>query len=125
MPGLLASDPHMVCSHENPRRLNFIERAEILGISIERAIFLAACALNDDGKAKDGFSSRRGLTIPYDDRVQLAEASRLGIGLADTAEMMGMTQEQVLSYGIPFKNKSTLPRPPGPGGIYNLLPTYR
>ncbi|CAB4185024.1 hypothetical protein UFOVP1118_15 [uncultured Caudovirales phage] len=115
----------MVCSNENPRRFNFIERAEILGISIDRAMFLSACALNDDGKAKDGISSRRGLTIKYDDRVQLAEASRLGIGLADTAEMMGMTQEQVLSYGIPFKKKSTLPRPPGPGGIYNLLPTYR
>jgi hypothetical protein len=101
----------MVCFADAHRKVDFIGRALILNIPFERALFLASCPhTTPSGRVE----------IPYDESVLINEAFRLGIGFEDTAEMMGMTYEQLASYGIPFEKQSRLPKPPGFGG-YNLL----
>lgn len=81
----------------------FIAHAVEHGIGYERARFLAACShiqLAKNEENKDAY-------IPYDDAVLIREAFRLGIGLKDTAEMMGMTEQQVMSFGLNFPMKSS------------------
>jgi hypothetical protein len=41
--------------------------------------------------------------------------------LKDTAEMMEMTKEEILAYGLPFPARSAYSLPPGPSKIYNLF----
>lgn len=112
----------MVCDNSGRKPLDLKERCEILGISVARAHFLIACAKNDTTYSRSGPCIDRGQSIPYDPGVQIREAFRLGIGLADTARMMEMTKEQVEAYGLPFKSKSSFDPPAGPGGLYNLFP---
>jgi hypothetical protein len=109
----------MVCDNSGKRPLDLKERCEILGISMARAMFLISCARHDAGFGKNG--TDRGQTIPYDPAVQVKEAFRLGLGLKDTAEMMGMTTEEILAYGLPFPARSAYPLPPGPSKTYNLF----
>lgn len=113
----------MVCFNETRRRLEFVERAQLLGISLPRAIFLASCA--HVPRAKE-----RGLpatSIPYDPDVQLAEAARLGLSARDTAEMMDMTLADVLASGHPFPPRSTVRRPPGQSSfcLFQPEPHYK
>lgn len=112
----------MVCDNSGKKPLDLKERCEILGLSLARANFLIACAKDDTTYSRSGPYVDRGQSIPYDPGVQVREAFRLGIGLADTARMMEMTQEQVMSYGLPFRARSAFPPPPGPSKIYNLFP---
>jgi hypothetical protein len=101
----------MVC--DNSRRpgtpLNIKERAAILGLSYERALFLSRCAhsTNLNRKGDDQI-----VVIPYDVRVQLDEALRLGLGLDDVAEMMRdeITKDQILALGYKFPTKSRHPK---------------
>lgn len=99
----------MVCSNESRRPLTFEERAAFLGLSLPRARFLAACSHYEGNK----LAENRTDPIPYDPAVQIAEAYRIGLGLIDTAEMMGMTQAEVMSYGHLFPKLSAYPKPPG------------
>ena len=71
--------------------LTFEERAELLGLSLPRARFLAA------------------------------EAHRIGLGLKDTADMMGMTRNEVIAFGLFFPTRSAYGKPPGLC-TYNLFP---
>lgn len=110
----------MVNQGEGGRRpLTLRERAAVLGLTYDRALFLSKCAHIDETH-NNAASYDRGNSIPYSDEVALREAARLGIGLRDTADMMNMTPEQVASFGIPFAEKSAMPRPLR-GGLYNLL----
>lgn len=93
--------------------MDFVRRALILKIPFARAEFLASCS------HESNLPSDR---IPYDQTVLLLEAFRMGIGLKDTAKMMGMKREELAAYGIPFPRRSKIPKPPG-FGSYNLLPT--
>jgi hypothetical protein len=111
----------MVCQNLDGIPLTLEERCLLFKISMPRAKFLLACAHDDTGKAKDGFSSDRGQSIPYDERVLLREAFRLGMGFADTARMMQMTETQLATYGIPFPAKTSFPKPPGKFSDYNLF----
>ena len=101
----------MVCFTDASRRIDFIGRALLLKIPFERALFLASCS---------HYNNRGRCDIPYSDLPLIKEAYRLGIGFEDTAKMMGMTNEELAAYNIPFPEKSRLPKPPGFGG-YNLL----
>lgn len=92
-------------------------RAAILGVSIERARFLVRCAHSRNLLKK---KSEHIVVIPYDPRVQLDEALRLGIGLNDTAEMMGMTPAEIMAMGYSFPAKSSIPRVGG-RGPYSLF----
>ena len=98
------------------RRLNFIERALLLRISFPRAEFLAACSHHEVSKNEENRSN----VIPYDPAVQIREAHRLGLGLKDTADMMGMTIAEVAAHGLPFPAKTPFPRPPN-ATRYNLF----
>ena len=109
----MAFDAAMVSLKESFRLLDLEERAEYLGISIERARFLATCSHNDDGAGNSRHQCYRDETIPYSDLPLLQEAHRLGIGLKDTAEMFGWTVEKVASYGIPFREHSLIKRSSG------------
>ena len=102
----------MVCSFENRKRLNLFQRASILGVEWERAKFLASCPHYDPENPEQ--------SIPHNQMNQLLEAIRMGIGLRDTALMMGIKQTELKALGLPFKLKSTMPRPSGKGG-YNLM----
>jgi len=102
----------MVCSFENRKRLNLSQRASILGVEWERAKFLASCYHRDPENPEQ--------SIPHNPMNQLLEAIRMGIGLRDTALMMGMKQSELRAMGLPFKRKSTMQRPSGKGG-YNLM----
>lgn len=111
----------MVCFLREIEKKDFEERRRILGLSRERADFLAACSHNDDGTGNPIHFIRQDKIIPYSDLPLLKEAHRLGIGLKDTADMFGWTVEKVQSFGIPFADKSTAPRTTGTRP-YNLLP---
>ena len=99
------------------KALTFEERAALLGLSLPRARFLAACSHVEGNKD----AANRTDPIPYDPRVQIAEAHRLGLGLADTAEMMGMTKNEVIAFGLFFPARSAYNKPPGLS-TYNLFP---
>jgi hypothetical protein len=92
-------------------------RAEILGVSIERARFLVRCAHSRNLLKK---KSEHIVVIPYDPRVQLDEALRLGIGLKDTAKMMKMAPKEITAMGYDFPAKSSIPRVGG-RGPYSLF----
>jgi hypothetical protein len=102
----------MVCSFENLKRLNLKQRSFLLGVEWERAKFLASCSHTDVENPQQ--------SIPHEPLNQLKEAIRMGIGLRDTALMMGMKQTELKALGLPFKTKSTMPKPSGRGG-YNLM----
>jgi hypothetical protein len=102
----------MVCSLENRKRLNLSQRASILSVEWERAKFLATCPHHDPENPEQ--------SIQHNPMNQLLEAIRMGIGLRDTALMMRMKQSELKAMGLPFKWKSTMPRPSGKGG-YNLM----
>ena len=121
MPGKLEFDPEMVCRNFDDIPLTLEERCNIFKISMPRAKFLLACAHDDTGNAKDGFSSDRGQSIPYDEKVLLREAFRIGLGFKDVSEMMEMTHEQLAAYGIPFPSVSAYNPPPGRNTIHNLF----
>jgi hypothetical protein len=113
----------MVCINETRRRLEFVERAQLLGISLPRAIFLAQCS--HVPRAKE-----RGLpacSIPYDPDVQLAEAARLGLSARDTAEMMDLPYDVVVASGHPFPARSSVRRPPGQSSfcLFQPEPHYK
>lgn len=110
----------MVCLLQEIKKADFEERRQLLGLTVERARFLAACSHNDDGTGKARFRCNTDQTIPYDDLPLLQEAHRLGIGLKDTAEMFGWTVAKVASYGIPFRQKTIIPRTTGTRP-YNLF----
>jgi|APGre2960657423_1045063.scaffolds.fasta_scaffold29107_3 hypothetical protein len=112
----------MVCSNNGKRPLFLEERCAILGISLARAKFLVSCSYDDRGNARDGISSDRGQSVPYDEAVLVREAFRLGIGFADTARLMQMSHERLSSFGLPFPVRSKYPPPPGPKKIYSLFP---
>ena len=113
----------MVCINETRRRLTLIERAIVLGISLERATFLSVCSCNAATRA----AAKQAINIPYDPIVQLREAARLGISARDTAEMMQMTYEEVVATGFNFPRRSTLKRPPGQGRycLFQFEPHYK
>ena len=96
--------------------LTFEERAELLGLSLPRARFLAACSHVEGNKHE----SRRTDPIPYDDAILIAEAHRIGLGLRDTAKMMSMTRNEVIAFGLFFPPKSAFNKPPGMS-TYNLF----
>ena len=99
-----SADPSRPPRH---RPLDFEERRLILGLSPERAEFLAACSHQGYGRDEQ---TRH---IPYDHLPLLREAARLGISLNDTAKMMEMTQAAVAAFGVRFPHKTTKPNPPG------------
>lgn len=92
--------------------LNLAQRAYVLGVEIERAKFLASCSHTDLDNQEQ--------SIPHDPMNQLLEAVRMGISLRDTALMMRIKQSDLKALGLPFKWRSTMPRPSGKGG-YNLM----
>lgn len=106
----------MVCLSDLLRRQEFVRRAEVLGISMARAEFLAACSYTQVAFSPENRSNN----IPYDPGVLVREAFRIGIGLDDTAKMMGMTRAEVMAYGLPFPLKSRMPAPVR-GSSYNLF----
>ena len=110
----------MVCLLQEIKRTDFEERRRLLGLTVERARFLGACSHNDDGTGKARFQCNNDQTIPYDDLPLLQEAHRLGIGLKDTADMFGWSVAKVASYGIPFRQKTIIPRTTGTRP-YNLF----
>ena len=112
----------MVCDNNGRRPLRLEERCFILGISLSRAKFLVSCSYDDKGTARDGISSDRGQSIPYDEAVLVREAFRLGISFADTARMLEMPHDKLASFGLPFRTRSAYPPPPGPQKVYNLFP---
>jgi len=116
-------DADMVCINETRRRLTFVERAIVLGISYERAVFLSACASNAATKA----AAKNAINIPYDPIVQLREAARLGISARDTAEMMGMSYEDVVATNFNFPRRSKGRRPPGQSRycLFQYEPHYK
>lgn len=85
----------------NPRPLDFEERRVLLGLTPERAAFLASCS--HVGCVRDRNTKR----IPYDDAVLIREAARMGINAEDTAEMMGMSVPAVLAFGVSFPEVTT------------------
>lgn len=107
----------MVCLSETLKRQDFVARAELLGLSPARAEFLAACSHTQVAKLE----ANRSNLIPYDPAVLVREAFRIGIGFRDTARMMGMTADELKSYGLPFPKQSKY-RPPVRGSGYNLFP---
>jgi len=104
-------------SNEDKRVALFVSLASHYGIGYERALFLAMCAHEQNGKKLEN----RNDYIPYEPRIQIKEAFRLGIGLKDTAKMMGMTQRQVMSYGFNFSSKSAFRASRGNKTDHNLL----
>ena len=100
------------------KALTFEERAALLGLSLPRARFLAACSHVEGNKDEDNRTD----PIPYDPAILIAEAHRLGLGLRDTAEMMGMTKNEVIAFGLFFPTKSAYGKPQGLSK-YNLF-TY-
>ena len=110
-------------SNNLPRRpLGFVQRCEILGISLARGYFLLACSKDDTTYSRTGNDIDRGQSIPYDPGVLVREAFRLGIGLGDTAKMMEMTVNEIRAYGLPFKQQSLFPPPANQKRIHNLFP---
>jgi hypothetical protein len=101
---------------ERLQSLNFDEKAAFFQIGIERARFLAACPHGEYARVE----ANRTQVIPYDPAIQIKEAFRLGIGLSDTAQMMEMTETEVLSYGLPFPTASRFPKTTN-SAQYNLL----
>ena len=97
--------------------LTFEERSELLGLSLPRARFLAACSHMEGNKD----AANRTDPIPYDPAVLIAEAHRIGLGLKDTADMMGMTKNEVIAFGLFFPPRSAYGKPPGLC-TYNLFP---
>lgn len=101
----------MVCDNTGRRKvpIDFRVKAKLLGLSYERALFLSKCSHyeNLNRKAPDQI-----VVIPYDPRVQLDEALRLGIGFDDVADMMRdeLTREQILAMGYQFPKKSRHPK---------------
>jgi hypothetical protein len=110
----------MVCLLQEINKADFEERRVLLGLSVERAEFLAACSHNDAGDGRPMHLNRLDKTIPYLDLPLLKEAHRLGIGLKDTADMFGWPVAKVESYGIPFRETSIIPKTTGPRP-YNLF----
>ena len=106
----------MVCLSESLRRQAFVDRAELLGLSLARAEFLAACSHTQVARTE----ANRSNLIPYDPAVLIREAFRIGIGLDDTARMMRMSRAEVLAYGLPFPERSRIPAPVR-GSDYNLF----
>jgi hypothetical protein len=117
----LEFNQEMVCLIQEINKADIEERRVLLGLSVERAEFLAACSHNDAGEGRPMHLCRVEKTIPYLDLPLLKEAHRLGIGLKDTADMFGWTVEKVASYGIPFRKTSIAPRTTGTRP-YNLFP---
>jgi hypothetical protein len=107
----------MVCISETLKRQAFVARAELLGLSLARAEFLAACSHTQVAK----LAANRSNVIPYDPAVQVREAFRIGIGFKDTARMMGMSSAELAAYGLPFPARSRF-APPVRGSGYNLFP---
>lgn len=101
----------MVCdnSRRNGVPLDLRAKANLLGLSYERALFLSRCAhsTNLNRKGEDQI-----VVIPYDVRVQLDEALRLGLGFDDVADMMRdeVTKDQILAMGYQFPKKSRHPK---------------
>jgi len=112
----------VVCNNFSSQPLGLKERCELLGISFARGEFLVACAREDVIHSRSGRRIDRGQTIPYDPGVQVREAFRLGISLKDTAAMMGMTEDEILAYELPFGKTSAYPPPWSGSPIYNLFP---
>ena len=83
----------MVCLSESIKRQSFVDRAELLGLSLARAEFLAACSHTQ----VDRNEANRTNLIPYDPAVLIREAFRIGIGLNDAAKMMEMTRAEVMA----------------------------
>jgi hypothetical protein len=104
---------------ERLKSLNFEEKAAFFRLDLERAKFLAACPHGEYARLE----SNRTQVIPYDPAIQIKEAFRLGIGLSDTAQMMEMTETEVMSYRLPFPAKSKLPKGTN-SSQYNLMPQY-
>jgi len=107
----------MVCFNESFQPLTFEERAMLLGLSLPRAKFLAACSHFEGNKNENNRTD----PIPYDPAVQIAEAYRIGLGLQDTADMMGMTVKAIKAHGYPFPRKSSFPNPSRGLACYNLF----
>lgn len=101
----------MVCDNMGRRKLplDLQSKAKLLGLSYERALFLSKCSHSENlnRKVPDQI-----VVIPYDPRVQLDEALRLGIGFDDVADMMRdeLTREQILAMGYQFPKKSRHPK---------------
>jgi hypothetical protein len=106
----------MVCLSESIKRQSFVDRAELLGLSLARAEFLAACSHTQVARNE----ANRTNLIPYDPAVLIREAFRIGIGLKDAAKMMEMTHAEVMAYGLPFPARSIAPAPCR-GSEYNLF----
>lgn len=107
--------------NEAKRIANFVELAMGFGFTPERALFLAKCSHTEDNI---GDGNKR-YFIPYDPMVQIMEASRIGISLSDTAEMMGMSVEELSSLGVQFSPNTKLVPPNGRASLYHLLsPEY-
>ena len=103
--------------HEIPD--DFIERCDILKISIPRGLFLLKCP-----HASNPITNKRGAIagVEYDPRVLLAEAQRLGLGW-DAIRFIfksELTVEQIAAMGYEFPAKSAYPPPPG-RGFYSLF----
>jgi len=102
----------MVCDNSSRKGrppIDLASRASILGLSYERALFLSRCAHSANLNRKDADQI---IVVPYDVRVQLDEALRLGLGLDDVAEMMRdeVSKAQILSMGYRFPKKSRHPK---------------
>jgi hypothetical protein len=108
----LASDQ----DSRNPRPLDFEERRVLLGLTPERAAFLAACS--HVGAVRDANTKR----IPYDPLVLIREAARMGISRKDTADMMQMRPDELDGLGVSFPPATT--KLLAPGNVLHNLFTY-
>lgn len=112
MPPTLASDQ----DNPPPRPFDFEERRVLLGLTHERAVFLASCS--HVGAMRDSNTKR----IPYDPAVLIREAARMGINAEDTALMMQMSKDAVQAFGVSFPAQTT--KPLAPGNVIHNLFTY-
>ena len=102
----------MVCDNSSRKGrlpIDLASRAAILGLSYERALFLSRCSHSENLNRKD---ENQIVVVPYDVRVQLDEALRLGLGLDDVAEMMRdeVSKAQILAMGYRFPKRSRHPK---------------
>ena len=98
---------------------DFVERCKILRISISRALFLIKCA-----HSSNPVMNRRGKigSVPYDPRVLLDEALRIGLG-KDALRVIfkgEFTLKEIEDMGYKFPRRSKYPPPPG-RGYYSLF----
>lgn len=100
----------------NPRPLDFEERRVLLGLTPERAAFLAACS--HVGAVRDANTKR----VPYDPLVLIREAARMGINQRDTADMMEVPFADLSGLGVDFPLETT--KALAPGNVRHNLFTY-